>query len=171
MWGLQFLRPPSHYIPRNFGAALNAICVGRYLALKQALDDRDVFTQTRAPAFSFLTIPRGEGTLQSTEALGEQPLGSSAYNVTGDAYAKYSIDPAEGGLQVVVRPDGTVRSVAPLAATGYGELEAYFAERVLPASESANDGPRDLAGSQLTVGEISLEGYEEKREITKTALL
>ncbi|KAH9918655.1 FAD binding domain-containing protein [Fomitopsis serialis] len=63
---------------------------GRFWIL-QALDAPDAFTRTRAPVFAFLTIPRGEGALQSAETLGEQPLGISAYDVTGDAYAKYAV--------------------------------------------------------------------------------
>jgi len=149
------------------GAALNAACAGRYLALKQALDAPDAFTRTRAPVFAFLTIPRGEGALQSAETLGEQPLGTSAYDGTGDAYARYAVDPAEGGV-VVVRPDGIVGTVAPLGASGYGELESYFAGIVRP---SANDDQQAVGGSRLTVGEISLEGHEEKLDITKASLL
>ncbi|TFY61708.1 hypothetical protein EVJ58_g4329 [Rhodofomes roseus] len=78
------------------GAALNAICAGRYMALKQALDARDAFTRTRAPVFAFLTISRGEGALQSTEALGEQPLGSSAYDVTGGCICEIFDRPGGG---------------------------------------------------------------------------
>lgn len=148
-----------------FGAKLSASCVARHRTLKAALDEPDSLLHTHDPVFAFLTIPMGKGAFQSAEALGEQALGFCAYDVTGDAYAKYQVEPGEGAL-VVVRPGGIVGITAPLGKAAYSELRAYFDVIVRSLGSRDQGAAADL---QLTVGEISLERQEERILVTDTS--
>lgn len=147
------------------GKALNGSCASRYLEFKQAVDAPDAFTRYSAPAFSFLTIPLGKGALQSAETLGDQPMGTSAYDTTGDAYSRYAVDPTQGGV-IVLRPDGIVGTAAPLSANGCATLKVYFSSIV---QSSKSDGPPTASGLPKTVGEISLEGHDEKLDISTSS--
>lgn len=143
------------------GKTLNTQSANSYREFKQAVDTQGAFTPVRVPAFSFLTIPLGQGALQSAEALGDQPMGVSAYDATGGAYSRYAVDPAQGAI-IAVRPDGIVGSVAPLGTSGSEALKEYFAEIVHVSSSSL---PPVSLDSIMTVGEISLQGHDERMSI------
>jgi phenol 2-monooxygenase len=138
---------------------LNPECSARYRALRGYLDSTDSFTRALAPAFEFLTILHGEGSLQPAETMGAQPLGKTVYDHSGEAYVKYGVDGASGAI-VVLRPDGIVCFSSSLDA--YDELAGYFASFVkhLPGIEEKK------VITQTVGGEISIEGQEESTQLS-----
>lgn len=133
---------------------LSASCAEEYANLTRYIASDVSFACTLAPMFSFLTIVHGSGALQSAEALGTKPLGKTAYDPTGEAYAKYSVEPSEGAI-VIVRPDGIVGFRASL--DGGSDVTDYFSAFLKPAKAGTD---REQSAMTCVLGEISLEDQE-----------
>ncbi|TFY67389.1 hypothetical protein EVJ58_g1667 [Rhodofomes roseus] len=147
------------------GGRLEPTCSAAYRDLKECLDGPQSFLHTLAPVFNFLTIPFGTGALQSAEALGEQPLGKTVYDHTGEAYTRYGIDALEGAI-VVVRPDSMIGTETSLGADGYDDLHRYFVGVVCSWTKHASIAAQ---GDTRAVGEILLDDELETIRVVRTA--
>ncbi|KAI0938694.1 hypothetical protein AcW1_001642 [Taiwanofungus camphoratus] len=137
---------------------LNQKTVAKYHSLRACIDSTSSFTQKVADIFDILTILQGEGTLQPSETIGVPPLGRTAYDYSGEAYAKYGVDPL-GGAIVTLRPDGIIGFVGNL--DSWLDVEEYFGG----FSQSVNIARKaENSISEHTLGEVSVEGQEESTQ-------
>ncbi|KAF9468251.1 FAD binding domain-containing protein [Collybia nuda] len=141
--------------PASESVYLNPACSAKYRNLREYFDAPCSFTNTHTRVSEFITILRGEGCLQVSEALGVEPLGKTVYDRSGETFAKYGVDETTGAM-VVVRPDGIVSFTSRL--DGTNDLSKYFTSFTLPTKKSVVQHPTavDISG-----GEISIEGQEE----------
>ncbi|KZT66976.1 hypothetical protein DAEQUDRAFT_674091 [Daedalea quercina L-15889] len=131
--------------------------VARYRELRQYIDSAESFTRVLVDVFQFLTIVRGEGIMQPAESIGVPPVGKIAYDHTGEAYDKYGV--RVGSALVVLRPDGIVGFVAPLAIEGLREVRRYFENFVEPRKTHLRHTTQEDV--KQAVGEMSVEGQVE----------
>jgi phenol 2-monooxygenase (NADPH) len=138
---------------------LNPESTKHYREIRSYIDSDSSFSRNLLDAFNFLTILHGDGSLQSAETLGVQPIGRTLFDKYGEAYAKFGMNDDAGGI-VVIRPDGIVSFVAPL--DDCHQLGSYFGKIINPRATLADSAEHIVSSSSTVIGrEISIEGADE----------
>ncbi|KAJ7573733.1 FAD binding domain-containing protein [Mycena floridula] len=127
----------------------------RYKALREFVDVPTSFFQTRDPVWNFLTLLSGQGSLQSSETIGSEPLGKVLMDYPGSLFQIYGVDERQGAI-VVVRPDGHVGFVTKL--DGGEELSAYFKPLIAASRVKRSIQTEQTPEVQGAGGEIDVEG-------------
>ncbi|KAJ7595205.1 FAD binding domain-containing protein [Mycena floridula] len=132
--------------------------------LREFVDAPTSFFQTRDPVWNFLTLLSGQGSLQSSETIGSEPLGKVLLDDSGSLFRIYGVDEHQGAI-VVVRPDGHVSFVTKL--DGGEELSAYFEPLVATSRVKRSIQPELTPGTEGARREIDVEGEVASTYLSK----